>query len=104
MYAPKKEDVCENIKQENSEYRVEKLRRRRRSVIQDVRALERVVALRRRWQRPVAEMMWPSEYMSSRQICWNAAKTVTDQFAAAKRGTFRTRALRDADGRNCERT
>jgi hypothetical protein len=44
------EDVCENIKRENSEYRVEKLRRRRRSVIQDVRALERVVALRRRWR------------------------------------------------------
>jgi hypothetical protein len=34
------EDVCENIKQENSEYRVEKLRRRRRSAIEHVRALE----------------------------------------------------------------
>ena len=50
LYDPKNEDVCENIRQENSEYRVEKLRRRRRSVIQDVRALERVVALRRRWR------------------------------------------------------
>jgi hypothetical protein len=34
------EDVCENITQENSEYRVEKLRRRRRSDIEDVLALE----------------------------------------------------------------
>jgi hypothetical protein len=50
VYAPKNEDVCENIKQENSEYRVEKLRRRRRSAIQDVRVLERVVTLRRRWR------------------------------------------------------
>jgi hypothetical protein len=40
MYAPKNEDACENIKQENSEYRVEKLPRRRRSAIEDVRALE----------------------------------------------------------------
>ena len=40
LYAPKNEDVCENIKQENSEYRVEKLRRRRRSAIEDVWALE----------------------------------------------------------------
>jgi hypothetical protein len=37
---PKNEDVCENVKQENSEYRVKKLRRRRRSAIEDVRALE----------------------------------------------------------------
>jgi hypothetical protein len=37
---PKNEDVCENIKQENSEYRVAKLRRRRRAAIEDVRALE----------------------------------------------------------------
>ena len=40
LYAPKNEDVCENIKQENSEFRVENLRRSRRSVIEDVRALE----------------------------------------------------------------
>jgi hypothetical protein len=40
LYAPKNEDVCENIKQENSEYRVEILRRSRRSAIEDVRALE----------------------------------------------------------------
>jgi hypothetical protein len=39
LYAPKNEDVCENIKQENSEYRVENLRRSRRSAIGDVRAL-----------------------------------------------------------------
>jgi hypothetical protein len=47
---------------------------------------------------------WPSEYMSGRQIYWNAAKTVPDQFDAADRGSFRARALRDVDGRNCERT
>jgi hypothetical protein len=40
MYTPKNEDVCENIKQEKNEYRVEKLRRRRRSSIEHVRALE----------------------------------------------------------------
>jgi hypothetical protein len=40
LYAPKNEDVCENIKQENGEYRVEMLRRRRRSAIEDVRASE----------------------------------------------------------------
>jgi hypothetical protein len=40
LYCPKNEDVCENIKQENSEYRVEKINRRRRSAIEDVRALE----------------------------------------------------------------
>jgi hypothetical protein len=45
LYAPKNEDVCENIKQENSEYRVEKLHSRRRSDIEDVLALE---------------MLWPS--------------------------------------------
>jgi hypothetical protein len=39
LYDPKNEDVCENIRQENSEYRVEKLRRRR-SAMEDVRALE----------------------------------------------------------------
>ena len=53
LYAPKNDDVCENIKQENSEYRVEKLitaRRRRRSVVQDVRTLEIVVALRGKLQ------------------------------------------------------
>jgi hypothetical protein len=68
LYTPKNEDVCENIKQENSEYRVEKLRRR------------------------------------SRQICWNAAKTVPDQFATADRRSFRARALRDTYGRNCDCT
>ena len=48
------EDVCENMKQENSASRVEKLHnslhRRGRSVIQDVRTLELVVSFLMRWR------------------------------------------------------
>jgi len=38
---------------------------------------------------------------SSRQSCWNTAKTVPDRFDAAERRSFRARALRNADGRSC---